>query len=126
MPALQVTINAGLEYKSALLNIAAKVLQIIETPFQITGTRYLAGLVNVLTTPTALPVPAGVLGWAMFKNNDSTNDVELGTALGNSGRLFAKLAPGQIALFPFSTNVTAPMAIAHGGTVQLEYLILEA
>src|ERR1043165_6248239 len=124
--ASEITVTATLSYANAAHSIAQKLLTLAGVQFNITGKEYAAGMMSVPTTAggTAIPVSnLATLGWAMFKNNDATNYVELLSAA--SGTKFAKLAPGEIALFRFSSNITAPAALANTAAVNLEYLILE-
>lgn len=63
------------------------------------------------------------LGWAYFKNLDSTNFVQIKTA--SSGTAIVKLKPGEFALFRFGSGVTAPYAIANTAACLLEFRIYE-
>lgn len=124
--AAEIQVTASLQYTNAAYNIAAKLLSIIASTFDITGKHFSEGMMSVPTTAggTAIPVTGLTsLGWAFFKNNDSANYVDIYTAV--SGALFARLMPGECALFRFHPGVTAPAAIAHTLAVSLEYLILE-
>jgi hypothetical protein len=122
----EITVTGSLGYTNSAVSVAAQSLSISGSTFTIVGTRYAEGLFSVPTTVngTALPIPAGTLGWCLIKNNDATNYVELMTAV--SGTVFAKIAPGEVALFRFPANVTAPAAIANTAAVKIQYLILEA
>jgi len=62
-------------------------------------------------------------GWAMFVNRDATNFINLKVATG--GAIFAKLLPGEMALFRLGSGAQAPYAIADTAACQLEYLILQ-
>lgn len=87
---------------------------------------YTNGTMSVPTTAGGTAIPKGgigTLGWAIVKNNDATNFVELMTAV--SGTVFAKLKPGEVAMFRFPGTVTAPAALANTGAVKIEYLFLE-
>lgn len=90
-----------------------------------TGTKYAAGIMAVPTLAggTAIPVAnLANLGLALFLNMDTTNYAEIMTAV--AGTAFAKLMPGEVALFRFDGE-TAPAMIAHTGAVNVQYLILE-
>lgn len=107
----------------------AKVLQKnMQATFQPTwtGTNYKQGTQAIPTTAggTALDV-AGLanVGVAYFQNNDATNPVDIMDAV--SGHTILHLLAGEAAVIRFPTTVTAPAAIATGGTVQLEFVILE-
>jgi hypothetical protein len=91
-----------------------------------TGSKYVQGVMNVPTTPggTAIPVSAlANLGYAMLVNLDTTNYVQVLSAV--SGTVVLKLLPGDVALFRFDSGITAPALLAHTGTVNVQYLILE-
>ena len=122
----EITVTGSLQYANPAQNIAQIGLSIFNTLFSITGKNYTYGTMSVPTTSggTAIPIAnLSSLGWAIFKNNDPTNYVQLMSAV--SGTVFPKLFPGEIALFRFDSSVTAPAAIAHTASVLLEYLILE-
>lgn len=122
----EITVTGSLGYANSAVSVAAQLLAISASTFTIVGSRYVEGLFSVPTTVngTAIPIPAGTLGWAIIKNNDATNYVELMSAV--SGTVFAKLAPGEVALFRFPSAITAPAAIANTSAVKIQYLILEA
>jgi hypothetical protein len=123
----EITASASLSYLNSTVNVSvAKALAISGSNFSVTGSRYVEGLFSVPTSAggTAIPIPAGTLGWCIIKNNDSTNYVELLTAV--SGSVFAKIAPGEVAMFRFPSAITAPAALANTAAVKIEFLILEA
>lgn len=64
------------------------------------------------------------LGYALFKNLDATNYVEIRVA--DDGADIIKLRPGKIALFEFGSDVTAPFAIANTAACRVKYKIWEA
>lgn len=122
--AIQVT--ASLVYTNLPQNISAQTLSAGPSLFSIAGKNYAGGTMAVPTTSggTAIPLASlGSLGWAMFKNNDSTNYVDILVATSSTDVL--RLYPGEVALFRFGSGITAPAAIAHTATVLLQYLILE-
>ncbi len=65
-----------------------------------------------------------LLGWAIFRNLDSTNYVEIRSATG-AGNDIIKILAGEFAVFRFGSDVTAPFAIANTAAVLLEYFIAE-
>lgn len=122
----EITVTGSLQYANPAQNIAQVGLSIFNTLFSITGKNYVYGTMSVPTASggTAIPVSnLSNLGWAMLKNNDPTNYVQILSAV--SGTVFLRIPPSGIALFYFDSSVTAPAAQAHTSTVLLEYLILE-
>lgn len=122
----ELSVTASLQYTNAAKNIASKSLAIQASLFSITGANYAAGTQSVPTTAGGTAIPVGnltTLGWAMFKNNDATNYVDILTAA--SGTAFARIMPGEILLMRITPAMTAPAALAHTAPVEMEYLILE-
>jgi len=122
----EIQVTASLQYTNAAANIAVKSLMVVAGLFGITGKVYSAGVLEVPTTAGGTPIPVtGLdgLGWAMFKNNDPEHYVDLLSAV--NGALFARLMPGEPAVFRFHPLVTAPAALANIAPVPIEYLILE-
>lgn len=122
----ELSVTASLQYTNSAKNIASKSLAVQASLFSISGTNYSAGTQSVPTTAggTAIPVSnLASLGWAMFKNNDPTNYVDILTAVG--GTAFARLQPGEILLMRINPAITAPAALAHTAAVEMEYLICE-
>jgi hypothetical protein len=68
---------------------------------------------------------SGGLGWALFRNLDATNYLEIrsGTGAGND---IIKIPAGKFALFHFGSDITAPYAVANSAACLLEYFISEA
>ena len=62
-------------------------------------------------------------GYSFWRNNDSTNFVELRPA--TSVADFAKMKAGEIALFRFADGMTAPYGQADTAAVEVEYIIVE-
>lgn len=121
--AIQVT--ASLVYTNLPQNISAQTLAAGPSLFTITGINYAGGTMAVPTTSGGTVIPLGsvtTLGWAMLKNNDATNYVDVLVAV--SGTDILRLYPGEVALFRFGSGISAPAAIAHTATVLLQYLIL--
>lgn len=77
---------------------------------------------SIATSETAINL-GGVssLGYCIIVNRDPTNYVEIKTA--TSGTIFAKLFPGELAMFRIGSGVTAPYAVANSGAVQIEILL---
>ena len=98
--------------------------------FTLSGTNYVLRSASAPTTAggTAIDVAglATPLGWIAIKNNDSTNYMQLMTAVtGSGGVVFGKLYPGEMAVFRFDDSITAPAVIGHTAAVAYEYLVLE-
>ena len=90
----------------------------------VTGTQYLSNIQSVgFAAEEALVVSEGTLGYCFMRNNDATNYVEVrpGTGVADLIRLNA----GEIALFRFAADVTAPFVQANTAAVELEYIIIE-
>jgi len=124
----EIQVVAGLQYTNPAQNIAAVLLQIANglARFNITGKNYVTGTMSVPTTSggTAIPISnLSTVGWGIFLNLDATNYIQLMSAV--SGTVFARLYPGEIALFRLDAGVTAPAAISHTAACEMEYLILE-
>ena len=122
----EITISGSLQYANPARNISNKALSVSNVKATITGYNYTSGTMTVPTTAGGTAIPLASLtsvGWAIFKNNDATNYVEIMTAV--SGSKFAQILPGECTLLRFSPSVTAPAAIAHTASIELEFLILE-
>lgn len=68
---------------------------------------------------SALTVPR----WCAIINRDPTNYVQILSAV--SGTVIARLLPGEGMLLPLDPTVTAPAALAHTASVQIEVLVIE-
>ena len=123
----EITVNASISVAKG--NIQSKSLALSNnTKFNMTGGNYTEGVQTVPTTAGGTAIPLGpmagqTLGWAMFKNLDATNYVELLTAA--SGTVFAKLKPGECWLGRLGSGAQAPAAQANTTTVDMEYCIIE-
>lgn len=99
----------------------------VSKQIDVTNKLYAKGRMTVTTSgEIALELGAVTganLGYAQFVNRDATNFIEILT--GTSGLAFAKLLPGESAVFRFGQSVTAPYATADTGDCDLEYLIIE-
>jgi len=62
------------------------------------------------------------INWVMFVNRDTTNYVDVYTAV-SSGKLFAHLLPGYLCLLPLGSDAQAPAAIAHTASCWLDLFI---
>lgn len=91
----------------------------------VTGTNFSSGLLNVTTSETAIPFGSvATPGWALLKNHDSTNYVELRPATGVADLI--RMNAGEFAgPFRFAADCTAPMLIANTATCEVEWLLIE-
>lgn len=117
----EVTINLQLQYSDS--NATADSLQLANATYSVT-TKVIAHIAAVApTTAAAMNLGAvSSLGYICIINRDPTNFVTLLT--GTGGVVFAKLWPGQGALFFFGSGVTAPFIKADTATCQVDYLLL--
>jgi hypothetical protein len=119
----EITLNSTLSYAKGA--ITTKTLGVTGKGIDVSGTNYVQAQQPITTSATALDISnLTTLGFAIFRNNDNSNSVDLMTS--TSGAHFATLLPGEIATFRFPSAVTAPAAIATGGTVNIEFLIIES
>ncbi len=89
----------------------------------VSSEKHIKSQLTVTTTEVAIPL-GGVssLGYAMFKNLDATNFIEI--RVGTAGTKIIKLGPGQSSgPFRFGTGITAPYAIADTATCEMAYEI---
>lgn len=122
----EITVSGSLSYLNQPQNISQQSLSVNSLSVNITGKNFASGSMSVPTTSggTAIPLAGlATIGWAMFKNNDATNYIELLSAV--SGTVFAKLFPGEFALLRVDPTITAPAALAHTAPAALEWLMLE-
>ena len=124
----EITVTGSLSYANLTAGIAAKVLSLLSKSVSITGVNYIQGTFKVPTTSggTVLPGLSSLasVGWGMFINHDATNFVDLLTAA-STGTAFARLKPGECALFRLTPAMTAPAAKSDTAICDLEYLVLE-
>ncbi len=123
----EITVTAALNYTNTTLNIASTTLT-IKAPgkFSTAGGDFTQSTMSVPTTAGGTAIPRGSItapGWAMIKNNDATNYVEILTAV--AGTAVIKINAGEVALFRFAAGITAPAAIANTAAVLIEYLFIE-
>lgn len=90
---------------------------------QTPGTRKIENRQAILITATALTLGSiANLGWAWFKNRDATNPVSIRN--GAAGADLLTLKAGEEFWVRLKSNAV-PYGIASGGTVELEYCIME-
>lgn len=120
----ELTVTASLEFNATGINIPA----LENVDFNVSGTEFIHQRQPIGTSEEAInlgSLSGQTLGWAIFKNLDSTNYIEIRSATGD-GNDIIKLPPGGVALFHFGSDVTAPYAIANTSECLLEYRIHEA
>lgn len=124
----EITVTGLLQYTNAAKSIPSNSLSISNFLSTIVGSNYQRQTQSIPTTAGGTAINLGSVaspgGWIFVKNNDGTNYVQLMSAV--SGTVFARLNPGEFALFRLDATVTAPAAISHTGACVIEYLILEA
>jgi len=64
------------------------------------------------------------IGFAVFKNLDDTNFVEVGRSIGGSFEAFAKLKPGEVGFLRLAAGI-APYARADTAACELMYTIYD-
>lgn len=115
----EITINASLKYakNGASASVAASFKA------DQTGDKYQAGVQAVGTSPeeTLDKGDIGTIGYALVKNLDETNFVQLGSS---SGVYSVKLRAGEGCLIPWSG--TAVYAKADTAAVLVDYILIEA
>lgn len=117
----EVTINFQLQYGDSLG--VADSLQLANASYSVT-TKVIARVPGIAPTTAAALNLGGVtsLGYVAIINRDPTNFITLLT--GTGGVTFAKLWPGQGALFFFGSGVTAPFIKADTAVCQYDCLLL--
>lgn len=126
----EINVTASLAYSNTAASIVGKLLALLNKAFNISGVNLVVATFSVPTVsgggPAALPGLDALttVGWGCFVNHDSANYVDLYTAA--AGVAFARLLPGECAVFRLPAGMTAPAALAHTAACLIEYLILEA
>lgn len=82
-----------------------------------------SGVFPVPTSAAAIPLGGIVPGYAQITNLDVTNYIDILT--GTGGVAFARLLPGETALFRFNPAITAPFWQAYTATVRANILIVD-
>ena len=90
------------------------------------GSRVNSSVQSVLTGPgAALNIVAGTVGYCMIKNLDTSTNQVVYLLTGAAGTKFAQLAAGEIALFKFGPDITAPYIAAQSTACQVKVAVLE-
>lgn len=80
--------------------------------------------ITVGTSERAIPLgDVAAPRWAFFYNRGTAGSIALRTGAGIAP--FATLGPGEFALFPYSSTVTAPYCYGSQAGCTLEYLICD-
>lgn len=124
----ELTLNATLTFLKGNMPSSESITLPNNQKSSVAGSRIAKSIMTIPTTAggTAIDIGAigaGVMGMAMFRNNDTTNYIQLLTAV--SGTVFAQIGPGECAFFRFPSTITAPAALANTASCQLQYLIVE-
>lgn len=126
----EVTVGGSLKYSASEVEVSRSFSNIIKS---IAGTkRFTHTVQSVGTSEEAIDLgDVSTPGWAVFRNLDQTNYIELKVATG--GAIFAKLVPdsdgdgkGGIAVLQLGSGATAPFAIANTAACNMEIFIIEA
>lgn len=92
--------------------------------FDVTGTDHVHKTQQIGTSEEQLDFGEVVTpGYCLIVNRDATNYVELRPATGVADLI--RMNAGEIALFRFADDCTAPFAIANTATCQVEYWLFE-
>lgn len=120
----EISITASLSVAKG--NLATESLTVSAVHATLTGKQITKGTQTIPTTAGGTAVVLGGLGsvgWIHVKNLDTTNYVDLMTAV--SGTAFARLKPGEVALLRLPPAITAPAALANTASVDIEFLLIE-
>lgn len=121
----EITISGSLAIAKG--SLASESLAVSGLKATLVGKQIVKATQTIPTTAggTAINIGAlGSVGWAFIKNLDITNYVEILNAV--SGTPSINIPPGLSAgPFKFATGVTAPAALAHTASVDIEFEIAE-
>jgi hypothetical protein len=125
----EVTINATLAYDDA---ISSDSMQIVDRVVTVSTTKFTKLIQSIGITEEAIQLgEVSTLGYAMFRNLDPTNFVELRVATG--GAKFARLDPdtssngkGGCALLRLGSGAQVPYAIADTAPCRIEIIIISS
>ncbi len=119
----EIAIVATLQYTNNVAGaVVAALNRTLTTSLNIAGTKYVAGVQVLTTSPLALGIGGiGTVGWIWAKNQDPTNNALFRSATGTADTITIK--PGEACLFRSTTST--PFVSSSAATVALEYLVLE-
>jgi hypothetical protein len=119
--ASELTVNASLVYEDSE-DVSASCVQLNDI-INVTTKKPVKNRQTITTSEVAINL-GGVasLGWMMFKNLDETNYIEIKTGTGGTiiGKMLAGESYGPVRC---GSGITAPYAIATGGSCEMESLI---
>lgn len=118
----EITVNGSVAYSD--VDGTEFTMSIEDFVASIATKKFVHAKVSVGTSEEAIPLGEVVsLGWAMFKNWDATNYVEVRAATGAANDII-KIPPlGSAGPFHFGSDVTAPFWVANTGACLCEYAI---
>lgn len=117
----ELRINASMAYEDSELTEDSLSIANLDVDVSTKRTAHLKQ--NVGTSEEVLNLgDISSLGYILAVNRSSSNFVSIKTAAG--GTIFAKILPGEVAMFRFGSGVTAPFVIADTAACQLEYLLV--
>lgn len=124
--ASEVTVNATLAYDDGVSDDSA---QIVDGVFTVGTTKMVKHIQSIGITEEAIQLAEVTApGYAMFKNLDPTNYIDLKVATG--GAIFARLDPdtgsngkGGIAVLKLGSGAQVPFAIANTGACRMAIFI---
>lgn len=119
----EITIAASLSVTKGNLD---QVRRMPTLSVDMTGTNYSGGAQSIGTSYEAVTISADVAtaGFAVFRNNDETNYVEIGLEVASTFYPFARLNAGEYMLVRLGT--TSIFAQANTAAVDLDVTVLEA
>lgn len=120
----EITVSASLAVAKG--SVASESLTVSALKATLAGVNFIKETQTIPTTAGGTAINLGGLasvGWMLIKNNDATNYVDIMSAV--SGTAFARLLPGEICLLRLTPALTAPAALAHTASTQIEYEFAE-
>ncbi len=117
----EVTVGASLKF---VKNGVTRLREFDAIQVDVAGANVLEHVQSIGTSEEAITLgDITVGGYALFKNLDSTNYIEIRQGTGASD--FCRLLAGDIALFRISPDMTAPYAIADTASCDLLVMIVD-
>lgn len=118
----EITVSASLRLQLGVLDVS---LTKSGLQVNISGSEYTKLVQNVGTSEEQLDFgDVATPGYCFLRNLDATNYVEIRPATGVADLI--RLNAGEIALFRFAHDCTAPFAIANTAACRLEIYLIEA